>query len=111
VSAVDVVLAFNERINARDLAGLVALMTDDHRFVDATGASADGREACTEAWRGFFESFPDYRNEFDEVVAGDDGAVHVLGRSYCCVPALDGPARWRAVTRGARLAEWRVLDD
>lgn len=34
--AVAVAQAFVERINARDAGGLVALMTEDHRFVDAT---------------------------------------------------------------------------
>jgi len=31
------VLRFNERINARDLEGLVAMMTEDHFFVDSEG--------------------------------------------------------------------------
>ena len=30
-------MRFNEMINARDVDGLGALMTDDHTFVDAAG--------------------------------------------------------------------------
>lgn len=45
----DVVIAFNEAINAADLATLEALMTEDHRFVDPAGAEVDGRLACVEA--------------------------------------------------------------
>ncbi|MBI3893644.1 MAG: nuclear transport factor 2 family protein, partial [Candidatus Wallbacteria bacterium] len=42
--AAETALGFVDRINDRDAAGLKAMMTDDHRFVDATGA-VHGREA------------------------------------------------------------------
>jgi ketosteroid isomerase-like protein len=101
---------FNDRINARDLAGLAALMSDDHTFIDAAGASVVGRDACVEVWRGFFEAFPDYRNDFASAqVVGD--VVTVVGRSVCSVPELDGPALWTCVVRGDQVAQWRVYED
>jgi ketosteroid isomerase-like protein len=106
---VDIARAFNDAINARDLDALTALMTDDHRFVDSEGASADGKAACTEAWRGFFAAFPDYRNVFDDVRSREPGVVDVAGRSECSVPELDGPARWRAVLRDQQIAVWQVF--
>jgi ketosteroid isomerase-like protein len=110
VSAADeaVVVAFNDAINRRDLAALTDLMHDDHRFIDATGASLDGKAACVDAWRGFFEAYPDYRNVFDEVHGDPEGIVHVRGRSECSVVELDGPARWTATVRDARVAIWHV---
>jgi hypothetical protein len=62
-----VVLAFNAAINRRDLPGLGRLMADDHRFIDTAGDTFAGKPACLEAWRGFFESFPDYHNVFDNL--------------------------------------------
>ena len=56
---VDVVASFNDAINARHLDALSALMSEDHRFVDSEGSTIDGKIACTEAWRGFFASFPE----------------------------------------------------
>src|SRR5262245_49524831 len=106
---VDVVLAFNEAINARDLGALSALMTDDHRFVDSEGATVDGKGACTDAWRGFFAAFPDYRNVFDDVRSGAPGVVDIDGRSECSVAELDGPARWRAEVRDDKVAVWQVF--
>jgi ketosteroid isomerase-like protein len=106
---VAVVLAFNEAINARELAALADLMTERHRFVDAGGAIVDGKDACVAAWRGFFDAFPDYRNDFDRLEEIDD-AVVVTGRSACSVPALDGPAAWRAVVVGGRVELWQVSD-
>jgi ketosteroid isomerase-like protein len=105
---VAVVTAFNEAINVSDLDVLAALMTDTHRFVDAAGAAVDGKAACVEAWRGFFATFPDYRNVFAELTPTGDGVVELTGRSTCSDPALDGPGRWRAVVRDGRVDVWQV---
>ncbi len=107
---VAVVLAFNDAINGRDLAALAELMTESHRFVDSASATVNGRNACVEAWRGFFESFPDYRNIFEHVEEVGDGVVVVRGRSACSFAPLDGPAVWRAVVVDARLDLWQVSE-
>jgi ketosteroid isomerase-like protein len=104
-----VVRAFNEAINGQDLVSLSALMSEDHRFVDSADVAVDGKPACVEAWRSFFAAFPDYRNHFDAIVAGDDEVV-VDGRSECSVPELAGPARWRVRVRGGLVQQWRVQD-
>ena len=85
-------------------------MADDHRFIDTAGNTFTGKPACLEAWRGFFASFPDYRNLFDNLRSGPGGTVEVHGRSECSVAALTGPARWRAVVMNGLVAEWRVFD-
>jgi len=45
VTALQVAQKFVERINAADVAGLAALMTEDHRFIDSLGNVVTGREA------------------------------------------------------------------
>jgi ketosteroid isomerase-like protein len=109
-NAVEVVLAFNEAINCRDLAALTALMTESHRFIDSAGATIEGRDACVEAWRGFFGHFPDYRNVFADTTDVGDGVVVVRGRSECSVAPLDGPAEWRAVVLHGRVDVWQVSE-
>jgi uncharacterized protein (TIGR02246 family) len=106
-----VVIAFNEAINRRDLDALAELMTDDHRFVDSAGSVVAGKDEVLAAWEGFFESFPDYRNDWGEV-SSRDAVVTATGRSLCSnEPALDGPAIWTANTRDGKLTEWRVHED
>ena len=105
-----VVLRFNEAINARDLEGLVALMSEEHRFVDDAGQSIQGRAPAREAWRSFFATFPDYRNHFSSLESLDH-AVIVLGHSTCSDPGLSGPAIWTAYVRAGVVAEWRVHED
>jgi ketosteroid isomerase-like protein len=107
---VAVVHAFNEAINGRHLAALTELMTESHRFIDSAGVTLEGKNACVEAWRGFFDSFPDYRNVFAEVGEVGDGVVVVRGRSECSFAPLDGPAEWRAVVFNARVDVWQVSE-
>ena len=85
-------------------------MTDDHRFVNTAGGAVEGRSACLDAWRTFFDAFPDYRNEFDEV-ASQGHRVVARGRSHCSTPELDGPALWHAHVAQGLIREWRVHDD
>ena len=98
----DVALTFNDRINEHDLDGLTDLMTDDHTFVDSEGGVVDGRSACREAWRGFFNEYPDYRNNFTSASSAGE-VVTITGRSECSDPLLAG--------RDGQVAEWRVFED
>jgi ketosteroid isomerase-like protein len=105
-----VTLLFNDAINARDLERLVARMTDDHRFIDTENNVVEGRAAAERAWRGFFDSFPDYRNHFETLTHRGE-RVFVVGHSTCSFAALEGTAIWTAVIRADRVAEWRVYPD
>ena len=69
-----------------------------------------GQAACLGAWRGFFASFPDYRNVFDRLVLEETGVV-IVGRSSCSDVRLDGPALWVAKASDDKIAEWRVYED
>src|SRR4249920_2422600 len=51
---VDTVLAFLEQINARNMDGLCALMTDDHIFLDGLGNRMQGRESMRKGWAEYF---------------------------------------------------------
>lgn len=107
-TAADRVVAFNEAINAQDLDGLCALMSSDHRFVDSAGGTVVGKDSCRSAWATFFESFPDYRNVFDNITVIAPERVVVDGRSECAFEPLHGPARWHATVVAGSILEWRV---
>ena len=105
-----VIARFNGCINRRDVDGLATLMSDDHRFIDSDANVVSGKEDCLDAWRGFFDSFPDYRNIFDTLTARDD-VVSIVGYSECAESSLAGPAIWTATIRGETVTEWRVYAD
>jgi ketosteroid isomerase-like protein len=106
----EVALRFNDCINNRDLQGLAALMTNDHTFIDSVDNAVRGKDKVVEAWKGFFDTFPDYQNIFEQVESRN-GIVAILGRSICSEPQLNGPALWTATVRGEHVVEWRVYSN
>ncbi len=100
-----VAVAFNDCINPGDLNGLAAMMTPDHTFIDTAGGVFAGEANCVAAWRGFFDSFPDYRNVFTSMVVLGE-TVTIVGHSVCSEPSLSGLALWTATIRNGRVARW-----
>jgi ketosteroid isomerase-like protein len=86
-------------------------MTDDHTFIDTDDDAFSGRDDVLNAWRGFFEAFPDYRNVWTDLTVKGETLIAV-GHSTCATePELDGPAIWTATVRADRVSLWRVYID
>jgi ketosteroid isomerase-like protein len=113
------VLAFIAFINAHDVNGLLALMSDDHRFVDSLGVSFHGREGMRTAWEGYFAWFPDYRIVVEDLLE-QSGLVLVTGRAsgtYAISGKLpeenywEAPAVWKAFVEDGQVTYWQVYAD
>ena len=103
-------LMFNECINARDLDGLSALMTDDHTFVDRDDTRHGGKDRMTKGWETFFAAYPEYRNTFLRVESIGDLVV-ILGYAEWTTGGDRDHVIWTAVVRDDLIAEWRVCED
>ena len=116
----ETVLAFIRSINARDADGLGELMSDDHRFIDALGNEVEGKEKMISGWRGYFEWFPDYRIEVNEVFAGELSE----GKQTFAMFGFAGgsfkgnsdaswrvPAAWKAIVKDGCVEVWQVFAD
>lgn len=109
------ILAFIDRINAHDIEGLGALMSDDHTFIDAHGNQVSGRERMAAGWRGYFEWFPDYYIEVTDVFEGNDTLAFFgfAGGSFKGKQSESWrlPAAWKASVKDGRVALWQVFAD
>ncbi len=111
----ETILAFIERINAHDVGGLGALMSDDHTFIDAHGNQVTGREKMIAGWHGYFAWFPDYFIEVTDVF--DDGERLALfgfaGGSFKGKPTKSWrlPTAWKAIVKEGRVTLWQVFAD
>jgi ketosteroid isomerase-like protein len=115
-SGVDTVLAFMKSINAHDVDALVALMTEDHEFIDSLGKVMKGREAMRKGWQSYFRLCPDYAISHEDIFERGDtvvafgkagGTISVEGR---LLPEnrWEIPAAWKAVVQSGRVKQWRV---
>jgi len=111
----EVILAFVDRINAHDVAGLAELMSDEHTFIDAHGNEVSGKEQMVAGWRGYFEWFPDYFIEVTDVFENGEmfGMFGFAGGSFKgnAEASWRLPAAWKAVVTDGRLALWQVFAD
>ena len=104
-----IALLYNECINARDLNGVIALMAENHKFID-TKNRVETKEQMKTSWDEFFTEYPDYKNVFHTVISRNNFVI-LLGHSECSEPALDGPAIWTAKIDNNQVSEWRIYDD
>ena len=115
----DVALRFVERINAHDVDGLAALMTDEHRFIDSGGTVHTGRERMREAWTEYLRMVPDYWIRIDEsfgrgtvaILLGTAGGTYSRDGTLLPEDSWSTPAAWRVQVSGALVEEWRVYAD
>jgi ketosteroid isomerase-like protein len=113
-----IALDFVNAINAHDVNKIIALMADDHVFIDAYGNS-EGKEVMKQGWPDYFSWFPDYSIEIDDVLASGDMIVLLghAGGTYRGKTAYDGknhwhiPAAWRAIVENRTVKVWQVYAD
>lgn len=111
----ETILAFIDGINAHEFDAIAELMTDDHRFIDAHGNEVVGKEKMTAGWRGYFEWFPVYSIEVNEIFEhGDTFAMFGFAEgSFKGKPDASWrlPAAWKAIVKDGRVALWQVFAD
>jgi hypothetical protein len=111
----EVVLAFIDRINAHDVEGLGALMSDDHTFIDAHGNQVSGREKMIAGWRGYFGMFPDYYLEVTDVFeeGGKLAMFGFAGGSFQNKTSESWrlPVALKAEVKDGRVTLWQVFAD
>lgn len=112
-------MKFVDVINSHDVAGLVAMMTKDHVFIDSLGLKAT-RPSIEVGWKEYLAMVPDYQvrveSAFSEgdisILVGEAGGTYVPpGRPLKPENKWSAPAVWVAKVRGDRIAEWRVYSD
>lgn len=115
-AATAAVAAFIDAVNRGDLDGLAALMSDDHPMVVPDDEAIRGRSASVEAWRRYFESFPDYLI-FRRHMTVDGNRVAVLGTttgSHFGLPPEEEmklSVIWLAEVSDGSLSQWQLAEN
>ncbi len=105
-----IISTYKDYLNDRNTDGLLEIITDTMVFIDSSGHTIMGKQACMDAWESFCRLFPDYHHVFEEVVNTGD-KVYVRGHSTCSDTRVEGPVLWSAKIKGERVDEWRVHKD
>jgi ketosteroid isomerase-like protein len=103
---------FVAAINSHDVETIAALMADDHTFIDAHGNEVTGKETMKDGWASYFQLFPDYYIEIEEIFTkGDLAMAHGRAGAGTGEKAWEIPAAWRAIVRDEKIKLWQVYAD
>ena len=114
-----VVKAFMAAINRADISAMTELMAEDHTCVVPDGSTVRGRDEVIAGWPGYFEMFPDYRVDVEDILQ-DGNLVAVFGsafgtyngkRGLVTENVIEMPAAWRAIVRDGKIKLWQVYAD
>jgi ketosteroid isomerase-like protein len=114
-----IVQSFNNAINEGNVELLSSLMAEDHTFVDATGTAHSGVIEMTKGWKDFFRMFPDYKNNFENILQ-DGNLVVALGtasgtyngnRGFIPENRIKWTAAWKAIVENDKIKVWQVYAD
>jgi len=110
---------FVHAINEHNIDQLYSLMTDDHKFLDAHGNEVSGRDKMKNAWRGYFQLFPDYKIEITDIFSHGDtmAALGFAGATFKGIKTDRNenywriPAAWKALVSENKIKLWQVYAD
>ncbi|TQI79077.1 ketosteroid isomerase-like protein [Serratia fonticola] len=113
-----IALNFVAAINSHESDNIIALMTDDHVFIDAYG-NRESKEAMSKGWPAYFSWFPDYLIEVDDILVSGDTVVLLgyAGGTYHGISSPDNkntwriPAAWRVIIENHLVKVWQVYAD
>lgn len=115
----NIVTDFVDAINNADIDRILSIMTDDHIMIDSHDNKMTGKENLRQAWIGYFELFPDYKIEVNEILE-KDSLFCILGYAsgtYNNMKNEDNsnywriPVAWTAVIKDNRLKQWQIYAD
>ena len=112
----NIAYSFVEAINSGDPDRLSAMMTEDHKFIDADGSEHCGRDEMKFGWEKYFSMVPDFRIHVKDALSKDD-TVALFGvaegtfdqngvlktENHWVVPAA-----WRVVVEDGKIAVWQL---
>ncbi|HEY2580207.1 MAG TPA: nuclear transport factor 2 family protein [Mucilaginibacter sp.] len=110
---------FADAINQHDVNKIYALMTDDHKFIDAQGNEMVGRDKMKAGWIGYFQWFPDYKIQISDIFENAD-TLAAFGFAEGTFKGLKTeknenywriPAAWKVVVENGKIKLWQVYAD
>jgi len=114
-----ILLDFVDAINRADVDRMADLMADDPVFVDSRDNRTTGKENMKQAWKGYFNLFPDYKIEITGMLQKKSlfYLVGYAGGTYMNMINENNtnywriPTAWTAIIKKNKVQYWQVYAD
>lgn len=114
-----ILIEYIEAINRADVNTLYKLMSEDFLFIDAHDNTVEGPDAMRQSWTAYFDMFPDYRIEINDMLE-NDSLICILGYASGTYRGLINetdsnywriPAAWTVMIDNDKVRRWQVYAD
>jgi ketosteroid isomerase-like protein len=114
-----IILDFIGAINRADVDGILNIITDDHILIDSHDNKMTGKDNLRQAWIGYFELFPDYKIEVNDILE-KDSLICILGYASGTYKNLKNkdnsnywkiPVAWTAIIKDNHIKQWQIYAD
>lgn len=114
-----VILEYIKAINEADIDKLYSFMAPNYIFIDAHDNRMVGKEVMKQSWIEYFNMFPDYFIEVEEILDGDSSSA-VFGYASGIYKNLKDknnsnyyrvPAAWKVIVEDGLIKHWQVYAD
>jgi len=114
-----ILLDFVDAINCANVDRMADLMADDPVFVDSRDNRTTGKENMKQAWKGYFNLFPDYKIEITGMLQKKSlfYLVGYAGGTYMNMINENNtnywriPTAWTAIIKKNKVQYWQVYAD
>jgi ketosteroid isomerase-like protein len=114
----EIVLAFVKAINDHDVNKIYNLMSDDHIFIDGSGAKHTGKIDMKKNWQDYYQMFPDYNIQIADIVE-DISIIGLFGFASASYMSITDKtdnfwkttASWKAIIENKKIKLWQVYCD
>ena len=101
-----IAVKFIHALSGSDASAALSMLADDVTYTDSRGYGVEGRDACSEALRRFFEMDLDFRID-PERVSQRGNEVLVSGSCSAKDARLNAKCLWRITVVDGKIAEYR----
>ena len=114
-----ILLDFVDAINCANVDRMADLMADDPVFVDSRDNRTTGKENMKQAWKGYFNLFPDYKIEITGMLqkkslfylVGYAGGTYMNLMNENNSKSWRIPAAWTDIIKKNKVQYWQVYAD
>lgn len=115
--ALSTINAYVEAINQQNITQIITLLAEDHVFTNSQDKKLMGKEVVIRSWLKYFELFPDYHIEIENVINNGE-TIGLFGYSSGTYKGSSDqsdfwklPSAWKVAVNENLITEWQVYTD
>lgn len=115
MDALRIITDFIDRINHKDIEGVVTLLSDNHTFIDGEGQTKTDYERIANGWRDYLNSHKNYKIYIRQIFELEDSTAvigHTTGSDLALSDEVEFHSKgviWLAKVAKGKISHWQIF--